>query len=90
MEQRKWRAGVTLRHARHEVLQENRHFLFALAQGRKVQRKSIQTVVEILTKALVGERLGDVDIGGCKNTDVHLNDRSASQPGELLVLQNVQ
>src|SRR5215472_7188522 len=72
------------------MLQQNRDFFLPLAQGWQGKREGIQTVIKILAQALVGQRLGDVDVGGRQDADVHLDDRTAPQAGELLILQNVQ
>src|SRR5262249_17991660 len=64
--------------------------LFAIAQWRNMQRKSIEPVVKILAKTLGGKSFRNVDVGGCKDSHIHLDHVSTAQARELLVLQYMQ
>ena len=73
---RKWERGtrVQFRHARHEVLQQNRNLFLALAQRRKGHGKRVQTVIKIFAQPLGGERFGNIDIGRSQDAHVNLDD----------------
>src|ERR1700692_622861 len=81
---------VSLRHARHEMLQQNGDFFLTFAERRQVQSECIQTVVKILAQSLRSQCLGNVDVSCRQNAHVHPNHGPAAEPRELLVLEHVQ
>src|SRR5580704_2997155 len=87
---RKRRARITLGHARHGMLEQDGNLFLALAQRWNLHGEGVEAIVEILAQTLVGERLGNVDVGCGQNADVDFDDGAAAEAGELLILQHVQ
>ena len=72
------------------MLEQDGNLFFALAQRRNLHGEGVEAVVEILAQALVGESFGNVDVGRGQDADIDLDDGTAAQARELLILQHVQ
>src|SRR3979409_1264233 len=72
------------------MLQQDRNFFLAVTQRRQRQGECIQAVIEIFAQTLVGERFGNIDVGGGQYAYVDFDDGAAAQARECLVLKDVQ
>src|SRR5579863_9429539 len=72
------------------MLKENRYLFLALAQWWQLQSECVEPVIQIFAQPLCGQRLRNINIRGCKDANVNLDDRAASEPRKALILQNVQ
>jgi hypothetical protein len=59
----------------------------ALSQGRQLDRKYIQTKIEITTKFAISHHLGQVTVGCSDKPNIHLVSPTATQAFEFLFLQ---
>ena len=55
------------------MVRQQRDILPTLAQRRQRHHRDIQPIVEILAKAALADRLGQVDVGGGNHPDIHFN-----------------
>jgi hypothetical protein len=62
----------------------------ALAQRREAQREHVEAVVEILAEAALGDRAGEVDVGGGEDADVDPDGAVAADGLEGALLQDAQ
>jgi predicted class III extradiol MEMO1 family dioxygenase len=74
----------------YEVPDQLRDVLRALPQGRNIDRKYLQPIVEVFTKRRLLYHRGQITMCGYDNADVHLVSTVAAQPFEFLLLQNSQ
>src|SRR5580698_3515521 len=69
---------------------EQGNVLRPLAQCGRANRKHVQAIEQVLTKLVIGDRGGQVPIGGSHQAKIHLDGSVAAQPFKLLILQHAQ
>ena len=74
----------------HEMPRQQRNVLPALAQGRHLDGKNIQTVKQIAAKFVIEHTFCQVSVGRGDQTNVDLDGAVAAQALEFLVLQHPQ
>src|SRR5580700_609062 len=74
----------------HEVLDQLRYVIPALAQGRYEDGKYIQPIVKIAAEFVAGDQVGQVAMSGGNKTDADAMCTGASESLELPFLQNAQ
>ena len=72
-------------------MKQKRWYVFlALPQRWNLDHERIQTVIEVFTKSLRGDRFGNIYIGCGDDSDFHLDGSRAAQARKLAVLQDMQ
>ena len=66
---------------------ERRYIFLPLPQRRELHGKNAEPVIEVLTKATIGDLLTEVTIGGGHDTDVNLTRGILANPFELSFLE---
>ena len=74
----------------YEVQDQLTYVIPSLTQRRYEDRKYVQPIVEIAAEFVACDHVGQVAMGGGHQTDVDAMCTAASQPLELLFLQNPQ
>src|SRR5271170_4619702 len=62
----------------------------ALAQWRDIDGDNVQSIVKILAKGSLLERLAEIAIRGCDQAHIHLHRFRATQALELALLQDAE
>ena len=73
-----------------EAPDEQRNVLGTLAQRRHINRKDVESVVEILPERIVGDTLLEVAVSGRDDSDVDVHGFRASEPFDLPLLEHAQ
>ena len=82
-------AGVA-RHPFHEVLDQQRDVLLAVAQGRNLQAEDVEAEVEVAAEGAVGDRRLQIAIGGGQDADVDVHALGAAHRTDFLFLDGAQ
>ena len=73
-----------------EVRDERRNIFAAFAQRWNVNRKNVETIVEVAAKAAGADFFGKIAIGGGDEADVYLHGVGAAEALEFALLQDAQ
>src|SRR5580704_10614350 len=76
--------------AAQKIADEQRDVFTPLAERRKLDRKYLQTIVQVASKLSRGNHLVQIAIGGGNETHIHGNSSSSADAFEFLFLQRPQ
>jgi hypothetical protein len=76
--------------ALHEVVDQDRHVVLALAQRREVDRQHVQPVHQVLAELAFRDDLGEVLVRGREDAHVDVHRLAAADRPELALLQEAQ
>lgn len=71
-------------------LDQQRDIVRTLAQRRQMDRKDVQTIVEIAAELAIGDHLPEIAVGGGDQPDIGADQLVAAETFKLLFLQNPQ
>ena len=74
----------------HEMADECGNVFTVITQRRNHDRKDFKPVVQVVPKAAVGHHLSQSSVRRCDDPDINTNGAHASQPFELVLLQQSQ
>src|SRR5580704_9541486 len=74
----------------HEVTNQQRNIFRTLAQCGKLNRKNVETIVEVTAELLLGNQLCKVGVGGGDNAHIDVLSAIAAKTLEFLFLQDTQ
>jgi len=74
----------------HEVADEERDVLGALAERRDLNGEDVQAVIEVAAEGALGDALRKIHVGGGDDSDVHALRAIAAEPFEFLLLKHAK
>src|SRR2546428_5829903 len=81
---------VFLTEASDEMLDQQRDILPTLTQRRQIDRDHVNTVIKVLAKAMVSDRLLKIFVGRSYQTDIYLNRLRAADSRNFVLFQHAQ
>jgi len=74
----------------HEVAHQKGHVFGTLAQRRDVDGEDVEAVIKVAAEFALGDKSGEVVVGGGDNADIHADGAVAAEALELLFLKHAK
>src|SRR5439155_6459193 len=73
-----------------KVVDEHRNVFATLAQRRHINRKNIDSIIEIVTKTSITDHRAQIPVGGGDHTNINWNFEGAAHAANAALLQSAQ